>query len=84
MSSCFLVSAAALHCSALAALLPRRVDAVTGVISTVVGTGKSGFFGDGGNATLAQLMNPVSSAFDAAGNLYIADFGNWRCAHQMV
>jgi hypothetical protein len=57
---------------------------VTGVISTVVGTGKSGFFGDGGNATLAQLMNPVSSAFDAAGNLYIADFGNWRCAHQMV
>lgn len=49
---------------------------MNGIITTVVGTGKAGFFGDGG---LAQLKNPVSSAFDAAGNLYIADFGNWRC-----
>jgi hypothetical protein len=74
-------SEAAFHCSAVAALSPCRVDAVTGIISTVVGTGKAGFSGDGGPATLAQLMNPVASAFDAAGNLYTADFGNWRCDH---
>ena len=56
----------------------RRVDAATGNISTVAGTGTAGSAGDGGPATSAQLDNPDNVALDAAGNLYIADFDNHR------
>jgi hypothetical protein len=49
-----------------------------GVISTVAGNGTSGFSGDGGPATLAQLNAPTGVAVDAAGNLYIADQVNNR------
>lgn len=56
----------------------RRVDARTGLITTVAGNGLSGFSGDGGPATAASLNRPQGLALDAAGNLYIADFGNHR------
>ncbi len=56
----------------------RRVDAKTGVISTVAGTGKPGFSGDGGPATEAQLKQPHSIVLDQAGNIYICDIGNHR------
>ncbi|OGG55416.1 MAG: hypothetical protein A3F84_05950, partial [Candidatus Handelsmanbacteria bacterium RIFCSPLOWO2_12_FULL_64_10] len=55
----------------------RKVDP-NGVISTVAGTGANGFAGDGGPATRAALFLPVRIAFDAAGNLYIADSRNNR------
>lgn len=58
--------------------LVRRVDAKTGVISTVAGTGKPGFSGDGGPATQARLRVPHSIALDNAGHLYICDIGNHR------
>ena len=54
----------------------RRVDAETGLISTVAGTGKPGYAGDGGPATAATLRQPHSLQFDAAGDLYICDTGN--------
>jgi DNA-binding beta-propeller fold protein YncE len=56
----------------------RRVDAKTGTISTVAGTGELGFSGDGGPATKAQLNIPHSIALDGDDNLYIADIGNHR------
>ena len=56
----------------------RRVDAATGVITTVAGTGESGFFGDGGPATDAELWFPRGVAVDSQGNLYIADYSNNR------
>jgi hypothetical protein len=56
----------------------RKVDA-TGVISTVAGNGTSGFSGDGGRATNASLaLNNCGIALDSAGNLFIADFSNYR------
>lgn len=58
--------------------LVRRVDAKTKTISTVAGTGKPGFSGDGGPATRATFKSPHSIAFDAKGDLYIADIGNHR------
>src|SRR5439155_25950244 len=50
----------------------------TGIISTIAGNGTSGFSGDGGPATSAQLNGPVGVAADAAGNLFIADTFNNR------
>src|SRR5262245_4928968 len=58
--------------------LVRKVDAKTGVISTVAGTGKKGFSGDGGPATKAEFSSPHSIALDAADNIYIADIANHR------
>jgi hypothetical protein len=56
-----------------------RVD-TSGIITTIAGTGKAGFDGDGDLATSAQLKNPVHATLDMKGdNLYIADFGNYRC-----
>jgi len=49
-----------------------------GVATPIAGTGKAGFSGDGGSATQAQLNTPYQVAVDAAGNVFIADYGNNR------
>ncbi|UWZ83946.1 NHL domain-containing protein [Occallatibacter riparius] len=56
----------------------RKVDASTGIISTVAGNGEGGYSGDGGPATRAQLSDPTGVAVDSTGNLYIADWANLR------
>jgi len=56
----------------------RRVAAGSGIITTVVGSGNATFAGDAGPATSASLNYPSAVALDAAGTLYIADFGNQR------
>ncbi|MBV7329403.1 SMP-30/gluconolactonase/LRE family protein [Chloroflexi bacterium TSY] len=56
----------------------RKVDASTGMIATVAGTGKSGYSGDNGPAIDAQISGHFSVALDASGNLYIADTNNHR------
>jgi hypothetical protein len=55
--------------------LIRRVDAISGVITTVAGNylRRNSYFGDGGPATSAGLAYPDGIALDFAGNLYIAD-----------
>jgi len=54
----------------------REVNANTHVISTVAGNGTSGYSGDGGLATTAELNFPGYVAVDASGNLFIADTYN--------
>lgn len=59
-----------------------RLDSITGLITIVAGNGTSGFSGDGGPATSAQLnllsYESAGLAVDSAGNLYISDAGNNR------
>ena len=51
----------------------RRVDAATGAITTVAGTGEAGYSGDGGPATEATMREPYSLAITDDGHLYIVD-----------
>ncbi|HIE97297.1 MAG TPA: hypothetical protein EYG03_00180 [Planctomycetes bacterium] len=56
----------------------RKVNAVTGIIELVAGSGAKGFGGDNGPATQALLSRPHSIALDNKSNLYICDIGNHR------
>ncbi|MDR3774192.1 MAG: FG-GAP-like repeat-containing protein [Terracidiphilus sp.] len=56
----------------------RKVAAATGVITTVAGNGFLAYSGDGESATVASIAGPWGIAFDAAGDLYIADAGHGR------
>ena len=56
----------------------RKVDAGTGAISIVAGTGVCGFSGDGGPPTSAQLSSPAGLALDRHGDLFITDTANCR------
>ena len=53
----------------------RKVD-YSGIITTIAGTGVSGYSGDGGLATAALLKDPEDVTLDTAGNLYVTDAGN--------
>ena len=55
----------------------RKVDTF-GIITTFAGTGTRSYGGDGGPATAAQLSYPYGVATDGHGNVYIADYGNYR------
>ncbi|CAM2005762.1 NHL domain-containing protein [Acanthopleuribacter pedis] len=56
----------------------RTAASVGRVIETVAGNGVSGFSGDGGRATDAQLANPQDVEADNRGNLYVTDMENNR------
>jgi len=58
--------------------LLRRIDAKTGIISTMAGDGVAGNRGDGGPARKARFRYPHSLAVDKHDNIYIADLGNHR------
>lgn len=55
----------------------RRVDS-SGIISTICGDGVASNYGDGLQATSAELYNPVRMVFDTIGNLYIACYDRVR------
>ncbi len=57
----------------------RKVDAATGIITTIAGQGLLGwgtYGGDGGLAVDAYLNNPRGLVFDGNGNLFFTDFRN--------
>jgi sugar lactone lactonase YvrE len=54
----------------------RKID-TNGIITTVAGNGTLGYSGDGHQATSAELDYPESMAMDVAGDLFIADTGNY-------
>jgi hypothetical protein len=54
----------------------RYVDAGTGLISTIAGTGTASYTGDSGAAASATLNHPQGLAVDLVGHVYVADTGN--------
>jgi sugar lactone lactonase YvrE len=56
----------------------RKVDAASGIITTIAGTGQKRWSGDGGPAISAALNEPTALALDHKGRLYIADQSNHR------
>ena len=56
----------------------RKIDAATGIITTVVGTGEPGYRGDGGPGNRAQLREPNDCFLDGRGGLLIADVQDQR------
>jgi sugar lactone lactonase YvrE len=56
----------------------RKVDADTGMITTIAGNGDRGYAGDDGPATAAELNKPNDLWVDTSGNLFIADTENHR------
>lgn len=60
----------------------RRVDARTGTIERVAGTGEMGYAGDGSPAVNATFNQPYGITIDSAGNLYTADRHN--CAVRKI
>ncbi|MBS1584470.1 MAG: T9SS type A sorting domain-containing protein [Bacteroidetes bacterium] len=56
----------------------RKVDASTGIITTIAGTGTAGFSGDGGPGVNAQINSPEGVYADFSGNVYFGDNGRIR------
>jgi len=54
----------------------RKVNLSTGIITTIAGTGETGFIGEDVDATKAQLANPLGLAIDNSGDLFVVDRGN--------
>jgi hypothetical protein len=56
----------------------RRIDAATGIVTTIAGTGVRGFNGTSGQGTNIQLNQPRGIALDGDGILFVADSNNQR------
>ena len=66
----------ALYVCEIASHVIRRVDGKTGKVSTVAGSGKQGYAGDGGPAKDALLNEPYEVRFDSRGNMYFVEMRN--------
>ena len=56
----------------------RKIDAGTGIVSTIAGTGEFGYSGDGGPGSEAMLQEPNDLFLDGKGGLLIADIQDQR------
>jgi hypothetical protein len=54
----------------------RKVDALSGIITTIAGNGVTGFSGDGGPATACEFGGTTDASVDSSGNLWVADYLN--------
>jgi uncharacterized repeat protein (TIGR01451 family) len=54
----------------------RKIDAVTGIVTTIAGTGTQGYTGDGGPATSADICGPFQNLCSDGANLYFFDLTN--------
>ena len=54
----------------------RKIHKISGIISTIAGTGVAGFSGDGGPATLAKLSQPGNVFVDESGNIFFTELSN--------
>jgi len=54
----------------------RKVNVYTGIINTIAGNGVTGYSGDGGLPTAAELNIPGGTFINNDGSIYIADQGN--------
>ena len=54
----------------------RRIDHVSGIITTIAGTGTAGYTGDHGPATSATFYGLNGICIGDSGNIYVADYGN--------
>lgn len=63
----------ALYITAVGSHRVLRLDRDTGLLTSVAGTGKPGYAGDGGPAAAAQLNEPYEVRFDSQGNMLILD-----------
>ena len=55
-----------------------KVNSDDGTINRIVGTGVSGYSGDGGPARLATITGSYGVAVNGAGDIYISDYANYR------
>ena len=62
----------------------RKVTSVTGVITTVAGTGTAGYDGDGGLATAAMIKNPYGVNLDNSGNVYFGDLQAYNVVRKIT
>lgn len=56
----------------------RRIDAVSGVITTVAGDGLSGYYGDGSSATAAEFFFPQQIKINKFDDILVTDVDNNR------
>jgi trimeric autotransporter adhesin len=54
-----------------------RMVNTSGIITTIAGIGNGGFYGDGGQATVAEINSPYGLGLDASGNVYFSDLNNY-------
>jgi hypothetical protein len=62
----------------------RRIDAATGIISTIAGNGTAGYSGDGNAATSASISSPTGLAVDSQGQVYILSSSPTGATTQVV
>ena len=62
----------------------RRIDASTGIITTIAGNGATGYYGDGGPATTAALNNPTGVAVESQGQVYVFSSSSTTGTAQVV
>ncbi|HEX4321953.1 MAG TPA: Ig-like domain repeat protein [Acidobacteriaceae bacterium] len=62
----------------------RRIDATSGIISTIAGTGTAGYSGDGNAATITPISNPTGLAVDSQGQVYFLQSAPTAATTQVV